>query len=372
MTTLVEQYRRLVQSGVLEFDQSQALLFEKLQLLSNRLSNYTPPDITDIFFYFTRNRGEAPKGLYIFGRVGRGKTLAMDMFFKAVPFEPKRRYHFFEFMIDVHERIAAARETSKGDPIKIVAESISKEAALLCFDELHVTDITDAMVLARLFSALIELKTVIVATSNAHPAELYKDGLNRQLFVPFIELIEDHLEVYELEADRDYRLEKLTSRKLYFTPLDANSKTEMDAAWLAITNGLSGVPEQHDLGGRSLLVPLTAMGCARFSFEEICGQPLGAADYLTIARSYHTIFIDDIPVLKPEQRNEARRFINLVDTLYDNRVKLIISAEAEPASIYQVGKGSEHFKRTISRLAEMRSEEYLAAPHGAVHTHAAS
>ena len=451
MKTLVEQYRALLDSGALEFDQAQALLIEKLQILSNRLSTYSPPRHTDFLFYFTRQRGEVPKGLYIFGKVGRGKTLAMDMFFKTVRFEPKRRYHFHEFMLEVHRRIAIAREKYDGDPIKHVARSISNEAALLCFDELHVSDITDAMVLGRLFQRLLKSEVIIVSTSNTHPAELYKDGLNRQLFLPFIELIEDHLEVYELAAHLDYRLEKLAHQQLYFTPLGEDAKAAMDTAWKNLTGRKGGfvaehdlggrllhVPQtamgcarfsfgiflpfieliedhlevyelaahldyrleklahqqlyftplgedakaamdtawknltgrkggfvaEHDLGGRLLHVPQTAMGCARFSFQEICGRPLGAEDYLMLARTYQTIFIDNIPVLAADERNEVRRFINLIDTLYDNRVKLVISAEVEPDKLYPSGKWVEHFERTASRLVEMRSEEYLAAPHG--------
>lgn len=364
MKTLVEQYRALLDSGALEFDQAQALLIEKLQILSNRLSTYSPPRHTDFLFYFTRQRGEVPKGLYIFGKVGRGKTLAMDMFFKTVRFEPKRRYHFHEFMLEVHRRIAIAREKYDGDPIKHVARSISNEAALLCFDELHVSDITDAMVLGRLFQRLLKSEVIIVSTSNTHPAELYKDGLNRQLFLPFIELIEDHLEVYELAAHLDYRLEKLAHQQLYFTPLGEDAKAAMDTAWKNLTGRKGGFVAEHDLGGRLLHVPQTAMGCARFSFQEICGRPLGAEDYLMLARTYQTIFIDNIPVLAADERNEVRRFINLIDTLYDNRVKLVISAEVEPDKLYPSGKWVEHFERTASRLVEMRSEEYLAAPHG--------
>ena len=364
MKTLVEQYRALIGSRALEFDQAQALLIEKLQILSNRLSKYTPPKHTDFLQYFTRQRGEVPKGLYIFGKVGRGKTLAMDLFFKTVRFEPKQRYHFHEFMIEVHKRIAIAREKYDGDPIKHVAKSISKEAALLCFDELHVSDITDAMVLGRLFDRLLKSEMIIVSTSNSHPAELYKDGLNRQLFMPFIELIEDHLEVYELAAHQDYRLEKLAHQQLYFTPLGDNANASMDAVWKNLTGREGGFVAEHDLGGRILHVPQTAMGCARFSFQEICGRPLGPEDYLMLARTYHTIFIDNIPVLSADERNDARRFINLIDTLYDNRVKLVISAEAEPDMLYPSGKWAGHFERTASRLIEMRSEEYLAAPHG--------
>ena len=364
MTTLTERYRAQIKGGILNHDPVQALAIEKLQLLSNRLTAYKPPDRTDIFSYFTRNRGDVPKGLYIFGKVGRGKTLAMDMFFDTVLIKRKRRTHFHEFMLDVHRRIARARETSTNDPIRVVAKSISAEATLLCFDELHVTDITDAMVLSRLFKKLINRGTIIVTTSNAHPAELYKDGLNRQLFLPFIDLIQDNLEVFELDANRDFRLEKLASQHLYFSPLDEKSKAGLDEVWNSLTGTAIGTIKEHDLNGRILHVPQTAMGAARFHFENLCGQPLGSEDYLTLAHAYHTIFIENVPMLAPEQRNEARRFINLIDTLYDNRVKLIISAEVEPDRLYPSGSGFDLFERTASRLIEMRSKEYLATAHG--------
>ena len=364
MTALTDKYRAHIKDGILNHDPSQALAIEKLQLLSNRLTAYTPPDRTDIFSYFTRNRGDVPKGLYIFGKVGRGKTLAMDMFFDTVLIKRKRRTHFHEFMLDVHRRIALARETSANDPIKVVAKSISAEAILLCFDELHVTDITDAMVLNRLFKKLINRGTIIVATSNAHPAELYKDGLNRQLFLPFIDLIQNNLEVFELDANRDFRLAKLASQNLYFSPLDEKSKARLDEVWISLTGMATGTIKEHNLNGRILHVPQAAMGAARFHFENLCGQPLGSEDYLTLAHAYHTIFIENVPVLAPEQRNEARRFINLIDTLYDNRVKLIISAEVEPDRLYTSGTGSDLFERTASRLIEMRSKEYLATAHG--------
>ena len=354
--------------GTLDHDPTQALLVEKLEILANRLTSYRPPERTDFLSYFTRKRGEIPKGLYIFGKVGRGKTFAMDMFFEAVPMKRKRRAHFHEFMIDVHKRIANARKSSKGDPIDAVAKSITSEASLICFDELHVNDITDAMVLSRLFKKLLKRGTIVVATSNAHPTELYKDGLNRQLFLPFVDLIQDHLELFELNAGHDYRLEKLARQQIYFTPADENATAGMDAIWVKLTGSNLGTMRSHELNGRILHVPKVALGAARFSFGDLCEQPLGAEDYLTLAHAYHTIFIDRIPTLTPERRNEARRFINLIDTLYDNRVKLIVTADAEPGDLYPAGHGADHFERTASRLIEMRSEEYLASPHGQQNT----
>ena len=364
MTGLLEKYRSYVSDGTLDSDPAQALLVEKLEILANRLTSYRPPERTDFLSYFTRKRGEIPKGLYIFGKVGRGKTFAMDMFFEAVPMKRKRRAHFHEFMLDIHKRIAHARKSSKGDPISAVAKSIASEASLICFDELHVNDITDAMVLSRLFKKLLNRGTIVVATSNAHPDELYKDGLNRQLFLPFIDLIQDHLELFELNAQHDYRLEKLAHQKIYFTPANNNSSASMDAIWLNLTGSNTGTMRSHELNGRILHVPKVAMGAARFNFGDLCEQPLGVEDYLTLAHAYHTMFIDGIPILNPERRNEARRFINLIDTLYDNRVKLVVTADAEPENLYPTGHGADHFERTASRLIEMRSEEYLASPHG--------
>ena len=366
MAGILEKYRAHIKAATLDYDPAQALAIEKLQLLSNRLTVYKAPDRTDIFSYFTRNRGDVPKGLYIFGKVGRGKTMAMDMFFETVTVKRKRRIHFHEFMLDVHRRIARVRENSTGDPIRPVAKSIAAEATLLCFDELHVTDIADAMVLSRLFKKLINRGTIIVATSNAHPTALYKDGLNRQLFLPFINLIEKNLEVFELDASIDYRLGKLSAQNLYFTPSDEKSKAGMNAVWFNLTGSETGSMREHELNGRILHVPQVAMGAARFNFEDICGKPLGSEDYLTLANAYHTIFIDEIPVLTPERRNEARRFINLIDTLYDNRVKLILSAEDEPHLLYPDGTGADLFERTASRLIEMRSAEYLSAAHGSI------
>ena len=310
--------------------------------------------------YFRASR-PAPKGLYLYGSVGRGKTFLMDLFFDAANIQPKRRVHFHEFMADVHDRIGGARERTPGDPIPLVATEIAEEARLLCFDEMHVTDIADAMILGRLFKVLFEQQVVVVATSNTHPSDLYKNGLNRQLFLPFIGSVGEYMEILQLDADRDFRLEKLSGRPLYFTPADAEARQAMDTLWADLAGGGKAASCTLEVKGRVVNVPQAAMGVARFGFADLCEKPLGSLDYLSVARAFHTVMIDDIPRLPPAKRNEARRFINLIDTLYDNRICLVASAEAEPAGLYPDGDGSELFERTASRLIEMRSQEYLAA-----------
>jgi cell division protein ZapE len=267
-------------------------------------------------------------------------------------------------MAEVHERIAKSRADVPGDPIPHVADEIASEARLLCFDEMHVTDIADAMILGRLFEALFAAGTVIVTTSNATPSELYKNGLNRQLFIPFIALIEKHLDVVELGAKKDFRLDKLSGLQLYFYPADTAAKSSLDAHWSRLTGNRPGKPQTIEVLGRKVAVPLSSMGVARFDFEDLCAVPLGANDYLHLAHAFHTILVDNIPLLTPERRDVARRFITLVDTLYDNRICLIASAAAEPSALYRKGDGAELFERTASRLTEMRSEAYLAGHSG--------
>jgi cell division protein ZapE len=287
--------------------------------------------------------------------------MLMDLFFEAVTFAPKRRFHFHEFMGEVHERIARGRATTEGDPIPFVAAEIAADAGLLCFDELHVTDIADAMILARLFKVLFERDVVLVVTSNVAPDRLYWNGLNRQLFLPFIGLLEQELDVIELAAAKDYRLDKLAGRQLYYWPCNGDARAGLEDHWQRLTGHHPAAPAALEVKGRRVHVPLASMGVARFTFADLCEKPLGAADYLHIAHAYHTVLVEGIPVLGPSQRNEARRLINLVDTLYDNRVCLIASAEADPHGLYPAGDGAGLFERTASRLMEMRSEAYLAA-----------
>ena len=360
---LLEQYRKMISSGELVADPVQAVAVEKLQMLSNRLAQYKSPAKTDIFAFFTRKSGAVPTGLYIFGGVGRGKTMLMDLFFATTPFSQKRRIHFHEFMGETHELIGKARKDHPGDPVPHAADQIAREAALLCFDEMHVTDIADAMILGRLFGVLFQRGTVIVATSNLPPWDLYKDGLNRAQFLPFIELIEDKMEVLALEAARDYRLGRLTGTPRYFAPLGAEADAEIRKAWKLLTSSSKGESTTLKVKGRTVAVPEAALGVARFSFDDLCGVPLGTNDYLAIAHNFHTVIIENVPILTSGQRNEARRFINLIDTLYDNDVGLIMSAEAEPDALYPQGDGADLFQRTASRLMEMRSDDYLKARH---------
>ena len=358
---LSDCYRERVAAGEIEPDEAQQRTAEKLEALAQALANWRPNG--GWLGMFRRSTVEHPRGLYIHGAVGRGKTMLMDLFYARVAFEPKRRVHFHTFMADVHERIALARKTHPGDPIPAVAQQIADQARLLCFDELHVTDIADAMILGRLFKGLFESHVVIVATSNAKPSDLYRNGLNRQLFLPFVDLIEDNMDVLELVSAKDYRLEKLAGQPLYFTPAGAAARAELDRVWLRLSGGQAGEPVELEVKGRRVRVPRAAMGIARFSFADLCEKPLGTLDYLQIARTFHTVFIDAIPIMGPQRRNEARRFINLIDTLYDGRVGLVVSADAEPDELFVSGDGADLFERTASRLIEMRSEAYLADRH---------
>jgi cell division protein ZapE len=358
--SLLERYRRLQAESKIMPDSAQALAVEKLQMLTNRLAHYTPPARTDFFSFFTRKRGEVPKGLYIFGPVGRGKTMLMDLFFQEASVELKRRSHFHEFMAEVHARMTVARREAKEDPIIAVANGIAAEARLICLDELFVTDIADATILNRLFGRLFEVGTVVVSTSNAQPKHLYSNGQNRDLFLPFIDLVEHNMELFQLEASQDYRLQHLTKSSLYFARHDPGSQAAMDALWHKLTFGEPCVPESIPVLGHKLHVGCACLGIARFSFDDLCVKPLGPQDYLALVRHFHTVFVEDIPVMKPEDRNAARRFITLIDTLYDHRIGLVASAGAEPTDLYTEGDGAELFERTASRLIEMRSEKYLA------------
>jgi cell division protein ZapE len=378
-SSIKARYAAAVAAARIEHDDAQRDVVDMLARLEARIVEYRlarKSSSLGWLFGGREKRESQIKGLYIYGDVGRGKTMLMDLFFEASPVQRKRRAHFHEFMLDVHERVHAIRQKMKlgeragEDPIELVAKELAQEAWLLCFDEFHVTDIADAMILGRLFTQLFERGVVVVATSNVRPEELYKDGLNRALFVPFIDMLERHMDVARLSARTDFRLEKLAAMRVWYVPADGAADAALDDAWRRLSGGHAGEPQDLPLKGRILHVPRAAMGVARFSFRELCEQPLAAADYLRLAREYHTVIADRIPVMTFEARNAAKRFIILIDTLYDMNVKLIASAAAEPDGLFRGDEGFEaqEFKRTASRLIEMRSQAYLAQPHGAAHS----
>lgn len=368
--TVRQRYDHLVETGAVLRDPAQervAALLDRLieEISAKRLARKS--SALGWLFAARRRTQEPVKGLYIHGGVGRGKTMLMDMFFELVPARAKRRVHFNDFMADVHDRIQrhrAARkngETKEDDPIPPVARQLADKAWVLCFDEFSVTDIADAMILSRLFSALFANGVVLVATSNVAPRDLYRDGLNRQLFLPFIGLLERNTDVVALDSDRDYRQEKLSRIPVYLTPDDAAADRAMDKAWAAISKG-GETQETIVLKGRRIAVPRASGRSARFSFAELCDAPLGARDYLAIAERYDTILIDHVPVLDQTRRNPTKRFILLIDTLYDKKLRVVVSAEAPPEKLYagraDVTEAFE-FDRTASRLVEMQSRDWL-------------
>ena len=375
--TVAQRYAHLVEGGAIRRDPAQEKVVHEVDRIVDALAaGRGATKSSALGWLFARKpAATAPiKGLYIHGGVGRGKTMLMDMFFDLAPVRRKKRVHFNDFMADVHDRIQKHRQARKDgtaredDPIPPVARKIAEEARLLCFDEFSVTDIADAMILSRLFSALFAEGLVLVATSNVAPDDLYRDGLNRGLFLPFVALLKRHATVVSLDSETDYRLEKLNRLPVYMTPLGPETDALMDEAWAAVTEGRASAPAAIRVKGREVHVPRACGDAARFTFAELCGQPLAARDYLAIVGRYSTIFVDHVPVLGPANRNEAKRLILLVDTLYDQRARLIVSAAAPPDRLYADGKGTEAFEfaRTASRLIEMQSRDWLdgRAPDG--------
>src|SRR6516164_9417639 len=329
------EYQALVSSGAIEPDPAQAEIAEAYAALDQQLASYKPQRKQGLLGrLFGGDKDETPRGLYIHGDVGRGKTMLMDLFFQYASVAHKRRAHFHEFMAEVHERIYGYRqsiargEIADADVIALTASAIFDEAWLLCFDEFHVTDIADAMILGRLFAKLFELGTVVVATSNVAPDDLYAGGLNRALFLPFIAQIKDHMDVLRLDARTDFRLEKLVGVSMWLVPANAAADAALDRAWAKMTGNAPCKPRDISIKGRILHVPCSAHGVARFTFADLCEKPLAASDYLRLAHDYHTILVDHIPVMEYAERNAAKRFITLIDTLYDNAVKPMVSAEA--------------------------------------------
>ena len=358
-------YDELIAGHELKPDPDQARAVAALDKLAASFGN------GGLFSRLFGSAKDALAGVYLWGGVGRGKSMLMDLAFANIDIAPKRRVHFHEFMLETHARLRKARASDEGDPIAPVAEEIAEEAKLLCFDEMQVTNPADAMILSRLFGKLLEQGVKVVTTSNRPPRDLYLGGLNRELFMPFIELIERRMLVVPVNGPTDYRLERLTGVEVWHVPNGPEATADLSRAFFQLTDypveDRSKVPsEDIDVGGsRTLHVPKSLKGVAVFSFKRLCGEPRGAADYLAIARRFHTVIIVGIPVMSRDMRNEAARFVTLIDALYEHKVKLLAAADAEPAGLYPSGDGSFEFQRTVSRLEEMRSAEYLAQGHGA-------
>ena len=360
-------YRARRAQGALDGDPAQELAVEKLQSLHNALRHYRPAGGATGWrarLGFVGPESETPQGLYIYGGVGRGKSMLMDLFFAGAPPRAKRRVHFHQFMLEVQRRLHEGRAKKQAAPLGAVADQLAREAWLLCFDEFHVYTIADAMILGRLFEALFQRGVVVVATSNWAPDDLYKEGLQRERFLPFIDMLKRRLDVLHLEGARDFRLERLKTMEVYHHPLGDVAAKALDRAFAALTDNARGEALTVPIdGGRSLVLKQTALGVARAGFADLCQHALGAADFLTLAENFHTLILAGVPQLGPERHNEARRFMTLVDALYEHRVNLVISAERPPHALYPQGQGAFEFQRTISRLIEMRSAEYIEAPH---------
>jgi cell division protein ZapE len=360
-------YDGLIAANELKPDPAQARAVAALDRLAGTIGNGG-----GLFTRLFGPKSDGPAGVYLWGGVGRGKSMLMDLTFAHIDIDPKRRVHFHEFMLETLGRLRTAREREEGDPIELVAEQVAAEAKLLCFDEMQVTNPADAMILSRLFGKLLDEGVKVVTTSNRPPRDLYKDGLNREVFLPFIGLIEHRMLLVEINGPTDYRLDRLTGVEVWHVPNGPKTTQELSQAFFQLTDypveDRAKVPSE-DIevgGGRTLHVPKSLKGVAVFSFKRLCGEPRGAADYLAIARRYHTVIVVGIPVMGPEMRNEAARFVTLIDALYEHKVKLLAGADAEPEGLYRAGDGSFEFQRTASRLEEMRSAEYLAEGHGTV------
>lgn len=353
-------FEQAIADGSLRKDAAQDLAVAQLQRVFDDLMQpgAKPGGIARLFGRNTRPEGV--RGLYLWGGVGRGKSMLMDLFFDQVPGTAKRRVHFHAFMADIHDRLGDARAEGKADPLAQVARDVTKDLRLLCFDELQISDITDAMIVGRLFGHMFDNGVTVVTTSNRHPTELYKDGLNRKLFLPFIDLIMERLEIHELASPTDHRQEALARTELYVSPLGPEATAHMDRVWQQLGGG-DPAPLILSNKGRQVVIPRHSNGIGRASFDDLCAVPLGASDFLLIAQSVAVLMLDDVPVLSPARNNEAKRFVTLIDALYEAGKPLVVSADAEPDDLYVDGAGAFEFERTASRLIEMRGEEWAGA-----------
>ena len=343
-----EIYRARVADGTLKADPAQEGVLDELERV--RAAMAAPAPKKGLF----RKAPDPEPGLYMWGGVGRGKSMLMDMLYEAVD-APKQRRHFHAFMQWVHARMTAARKTGVDDAIAPVAAELAADIRFLAFDEMQITDITDAMIVGRLFEALFAAGVTVVTTSNRPPDDLYKDGLNRQLFLPFIALLKDRMVVHELASDTDYRQGRLAGSETYFTPLGRDARAQIDSVWEDLTGGADAPLVLH-INKRDVTLPHFHNGVARVSFYDLCGKPLGAADYLALADAVRVLVLEDVPQLGRSNFNEAKRFVTLIDALYEGKVQLICSAAAPPEMLYLEGEGTFEFARTASRLREMQAD----------------
>ena len=364
----LQKYRAMLASGELKADPAQELAAEKLQSLYHALQRFQPATGHQGWrarFGLSRpQRGDPPQGLYIYGDVGTGKSMVMDLFFETAPVDKKRRVHFHAFMQEVHARLNDFRKGKhKDDPIPPLARAIAQDAWLLCFDEFVVDNIADAMILGRLFECLFENDVVVVTTSNRYPGDLYKNGLQRDRFLPFIDLIKSKLDVMELDGGYDYRMNRIKGEEVYLWPLGAEADERIERCFNLLRGDGKAQSDYIMVKGRRIDFPFVAGGAARTTFNALCGQALGPADYLEIAVQFHTLILENVPRMGPESRDKAKRFVTLVDALYEHKVNLVCSAEVASEDLYPAGDGSFEFHRTVSRLNEMQSAEYLSLPH---------
>lgn len=369
MSGLMARYEKLIASGELRADPDQRRAAVRLDTLQKELEAEKPGGLLAQLFGQKHTRAQ---GVYMWGGVGRGKSMLMDLFHDTLSLPEKRRAHFHAFMQEVHEEMRIARQTHEGDPIPPVAAKIAQGLRCLNFDEMVVNNSADAMIMSRLFTQLIrEQDVTIVATSNRPPSDLYKDGLNREHFLPFIDLIDEELDVVGLNGPTDYRLDRIGGLSSWHTPIGDEATAKVREVFFRLTDfdpeDAANVPSGELAIGakRTMFVPKSLKGVGVFSFKRLCGEARGAPDYLAVARAFHTVIIVGIPQMGPEQRNEAARFVTLIDALYEHRVKLFATAAAAPEALYTAGDGSFEFERTVSRLNEMQSEDYMALGHGA-------